>query len=371
ACHRRALALAPDFPDGWLNLGHAVQAEGRFAEAERHADRAIRLDPGRPNARVNRALMRLARGDLEQGWADYAQRFAAGEAAPDRRFRVPEWRGEPIVGKRLLVWAEQGLGDELMFGTVIADLQATRAWVTVECDARLVRLFTRALPWANVRAETPNQNDADPDDADLHIPMGSLPRLLRRGLADFPPRPFTLYPDPALAAEWRRRLAALGPGLTVGICWRSSRITAERAGAYTRLDRWGPLLTLPGVHAVNLQYDDCAVELAEAEGRFGVPVHRWPDLDLRNDLDGVAALMAGLDLVVSAPTAVGELAAALGTPVWRLGGAGDWSRLGTTCRPWFPAMRLIAPPAGGGADDAVDLAAQALRACIAGADQRH
>ncbi len=211
----------------------------------------------------------------------------------------------------------------------------------VECDPRLVRLLARALPGALVRPPT-----VDPRDADCHAPMGDVAARLRPNLGAFPARVPFLTPSPEDAQRWRDRLTALGPGLAVGICWRSSRITAERAGAYSRLAQWGPLLTLPGLRLVNLQYDECAEELAEARRRFGVAPHVWPDLDLRDDLDGVAALMAGLDLVVTAPTAVGELTAALGTPVWRLSGAGDWSTLGSAVRPWFPSMGLRHPVDG-------------------------
>ena len=356
----RALALAPDLADAYLNLGHAEQVQGRALAAERHAERALALDPTQPNAHVNRGLLRLARGDLDRGWADYALRFAAEEVGPQRAFPVPEWRGEELSGKAILVWAEQGLGDEIMFGTVLTDVLKGAGRLIVECDSRLVSMFARALPGATIRTQT-----AFPSDCDLHAPMGEVARLLRRRIGDFPVRRAYLTPDVALARQWRERLAAIGPGLTVGIGWRSGLITAERSGAYTRLDQWGPVFTVPGLRFVNLQYDKCAAEIDEAERRFGVTIHRWSDLDLKNDLEGVAALMAGLDLVLAAPTAVGELAAALGTPVWRIGRPGDWSKLGTAVRPWFSAMRLSEPGPAGTIDSALVCAAQRLERLVA------
>ncbi|WP_325169496.1 tetratricopeptide repeat protein [Azospirillum agricola] len=342
--HRRALALAPALADAHLNLGHAEQVLGRSGAARRHAERTIRLAPGRADARMNRALLRLSAGDLDGGWRDYAARFPAGESR-GRRFAMPEWLGEDPSGLSILVWGEQGLGDEIMFGTALPDLVRRAGRLVVECDARLVRLFARALPGAEVRAPT-----GDPRDCDRHAAMGSVAAILRRRLGDFPTHPGFLVPDPLEAARWRDRLAALGSGLTVGVCWRSSRITAERAGAYSRLDQWGPLFAVPGLRFVNLQYDECAAELADARRRFGVAIATWPDLDLRNDLDAVAALMAGLDLVITAPTSVGELAAAVGIPVWRLGGGNDWSALGAGVRPWFPAMAVLGRDGRGHAD---------------------
>ncbi|WP_434622130.1 tetratricopeptide repeat protein [Azospirillum sp. B2RO_4] len=349
--HQCALALAPDLPDVLVNHGHTLLMRGERRLARDWTERSLRLAPGRADARMNRALLRLAEGDLTGGWDDYARRFATGDTV-SRRLTVPEWQGEPLAGRRILVWGEQGVGDEIMFGTALPDLLRQSGRLIVECDPRLTGLFARALPGAEVRAPT-----ADPRDADCHAPMGSIAARLRSTLRQFPSAAPLFTADPRLAAEWRGRLAALGPGLRVGICWRSSRMTADRAGAYSRIDQWGPVLALPGVTFVSLQYDGKAAEREEALHRFGTVLHHWPDLDQRNDLEGVAALMSGLDLVISAPTAVGELAAALGIPVWRIAGAGDWSALGTAVRPWFPSMAL----AGHADDHDVTLAAVAQR----------
>ncbi|WP_155903601.1 hypothetical protein [Azospirillum brasilense] len=122
-------------------------------------------------------------------------------------------------------------------------------------------------------------------------------------------------------------------------------MTESRRSAYSRLDEWGALFAVPGVVFVTLQYGACEAERAAAEAHFGVAIHRWDDLDLTDDFDGTAALMASLDLVIAPATAVGELAAALGVPVWRFGGR-DWTQLGSAVRPWFPAQRLFRPQAG-------------------------
>jgi len=360
--HRRAVALAPALPDILLNHGHTALMRGERRLARACAERTLRLAPGRGEARMNRALLRLAEGDIAGGWEDYSHRFAAGDAAP-RRFCIPEWQGEDLAGRSILVWGEQGLGDEILFGTTLPDLLRQAKRVIVECDRRLTSLFARALPEAEVRAPTPDHR-IGLRDADVHAPMGTIAARLRPGLRHFPATSPFLTPDDTSAAIWRARLAALGPGLRVGICWRSSRMTADRAGAYSRIAQWGPLLTVPGITFVSLQYDEHAAERADALRHFGTTLHHWPDLDQRNDLDGVAALMAGLDLVVTAPTSVGELAAALGVPVWRIGmAAGDWSSLGTAVRPWFPSMALAMASTGdpAGHDAALSTVAQRLR----------
>lgn len=348
--HRHAAALAPDLPDVLVNHGHTLLMREERRLAALFADRALRLAPGRAEARMNRALLRLADGNLDGGWADYAYRFATGDAL-SRRLDIPEWQGEPLAGRRILVWGEQGLGDEILFGTALPDLLGQAGTVIVECDPRLAGLFARALPAAEVRAPS-----AEPRDADCHAPLGSVAARLRPDLRRFRADSPLFTADPGLAAGWRERLATLGPGLRVGICWRSSRMTADRAGAYSQIAQWSPVFGIPGIAFVSLQYDSRDAEREEAL-RLGAVLHHWPDLDQRNDLEGVAALMSGLDLVISAPTAVGELAAALGVPVWRISGAGDWSALGTAVRPWFPTMSLI----GRSGDHDAALAAVARR----------
>ncbi|MBP2228543.1 tetratricopeptide (TPR) repeat protein [Azospirillum agricola] len=349
----RALTAAPGRADWRYNLGNALHAAGRPAEADAAYRLAVETDPSMTLAAFNRGYAALARGELAAGWAGLEARFASGQALPDRRFRIPGWDGGDLAGRTVLVWREQGIGDELMHSSCYADLIARAGRVVIECEARLVALFARSFPTALVRAES-----ADPVDADVQVAAGSLPLRLRGRLADFPTgNAGWLRADPAAVARWR---AVADGKLLVGLCWRSRFMSAARSANYATLDRWGAILTLPGLRFVTLQYDECEAELAGAEARFGIRILR-PDLDLLNDLDGAAALTAALDLVISAGTSVAEMAGALGVPVWRIGHAGEWTALGTGCRPWFPSMRLFGPPPGGTLDDALGAAGRALR----------
>ncbi|MDQ2106197.1 tetratricopeptide repeat protein [Azospirillum isscasi] len=355
AHYRRALALRPDSADALNNLGTLAKMDEQPALCRRFLDRALRLDPGLALAGWNIGLLALADGDLATGWAGYGRRFSARQLQRARRVPLPVWTGEPLDGRRLLVWPEQGLGDEILFASVFGDLKGSGGTVVLECDPRLVSLYARAFPWAVVRAESATADGRerfDPPDCDLQIAAGSLPALRRDRLERFPARPAFLTPDPERAALWRERVDALGPGLKVGISWRSQIVTAHREGAYTRITDWLPLLDVPGLHAVSLQYGDCADELASIEPDGVRRIHRWDDLDLKNDLEGVAALTAALDLVILPATAAGELAGALGVPVWRLGSR-DWTWMGSGVRPWFPTQRLIAPRPGETSADVV------------------
>lgn len=349
-CHRMALVFLPDFPEAYFNLGNAMQKLGRFREAADIYRKVLGRSPEFAAATHNMALISLMSGDLEHGWRGYETRFATKEAKPDRHPPIPRWKGEPLNGRRLLIWREQGVGDELMLASCLGELRSLDGGVTMEVDSRLVSLFGRSFPWAEVR---PESCDADGNEtlenigADVHIPMASLPRLLRGRLSAFPSTASRLKPDPALLARWRTRVGALGRGLKVGICWRSQLTGDGREAAYTDLAEWLPLLELDGVRVVSLQYDDSHAEEEALRNATGRAPHVWADLDLKNDFEATAALVANLDLVVTVATSSGELAGALGVPVWRMGNAlGDWSALGTGCRPWFPTMRLWRPRHG-------------------------
>ncbi|KAA0677028.1 tetratricopeptide repeat-containing protein [Azospirillum brasilense] len=356
----RALALAPAQGDALANLGRLLRDRGETAAAERWCRRTLSVEPGHPAAAFNLGLLDLAHGRLATGWAGYDARFRARElSGAARAVPVPAWAGEDPSGLRLLVWAEQGIGDEIMFASCLDELIAPAAAVVVECDRRLVPLFARSFPRAEWRP-APADPEAPCAGIDRHVAMGSLPRRLRPRLDRFPQRPSFLTADPQRAAHWRERVDALGAGLKVGIAWRSGLMTAERRGAYAPLGAWGPVFALPGVVFVTLQYGDCAAEIAEAERQFGVSIHRWDDLDLKDDLDGVAALMTALDLVITPASSVGELAGALGVPVWRFGLQGDWTALGTGARPWFPTMALIPAPPGQPASGALPTIARRL-----------
>ncbi len=357
---RRTLDLRPGYAAAHTNLALALQDLGDDAGAEREFTNALDADPAQALARFNRAILRLRHGRLAEGWEDYAVRFESGRLRPRRPFSIPEWEGDELAGRRLLLWAEQGLGDEFMFGALLPEALSRFPDAIVECEPRLVPLFQRSFPGTTVRAPTRR-----PADADCHLPFGSLPHLLWRTAPVSPPPAGWLKPDPERVAAWRSRLDALGPGLTVGVAWTSRRITTERRQSYTDLEEWTSLLRLPGIHAVSLQYDGREDEIAAVEERFGLRIHRWPDLDQIADLEGTAALMANLDLAITVASSAGEMAAALGVPVWRLGRR-DWTQLGTAVRPWFPTMRCIQPDGEVGIGGAIPKAAQMLTSLSAG-----
>ncbi len=341
-CYEKAIAANADYAEAHYNAGVALHLQERGVEAIRAYERACAVRPGYPEARLNLALVQLTLGDLARGWEGYDSRF--DQTNPQNhvnaaRFPYPLWRGESLEGKRILVWGEQGIGDELLFASLYAEVVRAARECVIECSPKLSALFTRSFPEAAVVARGAAPHPATQGAFDFHAPAGSLARWLRPEVESFPDRRAYLVPDATRVAHWRRRLGALGPGLKVGFSWRSNNLKGDRALSCARIEEWEPILRTPGVRFVSLQYDECNEELARARSRFGVELNVLPEVDLFNDLDESVAVMQALDLVISAPTAVSVLAAAVGAETWQMDYGPAWHTLGTRRNPWFPAMR--------------------------------
>ena len=342
AAFSKAAVGAPEAAEVWLNLGNVERELGRLPESIAALKQADRIRPDWAEPQWNLALAYLASGQLDRGWDAYAARWPRVGLSIQRGFPWPLWTGGTPAGKKLLVWREQGLGDEILFATCVPDLVAMGAAVCFAVDPRLVALYQRALPDVRVVAD----GDWGDGPFDAHLPLGNLPGLVRRARSDFRPRWSYLVPARDQVALWADRLRAVGAGLRVGMSWRSGLRTADRQRYYADLDQWRPILTVPGATFVNLQYDECEAELAAVEAELGIRIHRWPQANLRDDLDGVAGLLWHLDLVITAPTAVSSLAGAVGTETWQLDPGTDWSVFGEDRSPWLPAVRLFRRAAG-------------------------
>lgn len=361
--YNEAARLEPDFARAYHNLGYAYQHLGQLEQALDSYDKALAraVDPTeRMETRHSRSICLIGAGHLEDGWREY-------EIRNNPRFRAylhhiieaPRWEGEPLDGKKLLLVGEQGLGDEFMFANVLPDVQKAvgdNGKLQICVDPRLVPLFQRSFPKAEVGTyddRTLIDNDgnkalrlvpfaAKDNKPDFWAPMGSALQYYRTDLRDFRHEAF-LVPDPARVADFKTRLAALGPEKKVGLCWRSMMLGAKRAKYFSPIEHWGPVLKTPGVRFVNLQYGDSAAEIARAQELFGVTIHSMEGLDLRDDIDGTAALSAALDLVMSAPTAAAATAGAVGTNVWFMTAGRTWPQLGTDEYPWYARSRVLSP----------------------------
>ena len=344
-----AAAAYPQSVAAQANLGLALQEQGQFDAALAHYERLLAQDPAAIEYRWNRGLAHLYQGDFERGWTDYELRHVRGGRDVRRDFGLPEWDGREPAQHHVLVYGEQGVGDEVMFASCLPELARAAAGVVLECDARLAPLFARSFPAIAVHG-------AARDGArewlrghpalDRQIAIGSLPRWLRRRREDFPAHAGYLMPDPARVAAWRQRLAGNGAAPVIGLTWRGGTRKTRAGLRSLELRDYLPLARAWRGRFVCLQRGDCADELAAARAA-GMPIEWWPDA--LNDLEETAALTAALDHVISVDNTVVHLAGAMGRRCWvLLAQVPDWRYgLHGERMPWYPSLRLFRQPRSG------------------------
>lgn len=360
ALYRQVLALHSGFVPALVNLADLLADRGEVEEALALYDRALKSDPHNAQARLNRAIFYLLRGHLKDGWRDYTARLKIPGKVPLSDHGLKRWTGESLKRTRLLITAEQGVGDHLMFASLIPELaaRATREGgsLILECEPRLRALFARSFGGLAT-------HDWDLDTregvlrthygwlkmaggANSAIELGSLPRLMRKTIADFPTPHAYLIPDQEEAGRWRADFADL-PRPLIGICWRSGSAGGERARQYAPLEAWADFLhALPGT-AICAQYDARPEEIAALSSLSGRPIQVPQDIDQKHELDRVAGLFSTLDAVVTAPTAVSWLSAGLGVPTFKVLYDTSWTSFATTREPFAPAAECLMPRQSG------------------------
>jgi len=359
-----ALRLMPHEDGVWCNYTLVLWRQGRLDEAIAICDRLLAARPDLHEARLNRALAELKLGHFEKAWPDYEARKHTRSNYVPRPFKFPEWSGEALTERAVFVYAEQGLGDEIMFSSCLPDLIVRAGRCVVECSPRLEKLFARSFPGVCVYAG--EQTDKDHGwlpsigHIDYQVAIGSLPGYFRRQPADFPAHQGYLRADAERTSRWRQRLQGLGDGLKVGISWRGGSMHTSQPDRSIDAERLLPLLTASGCEFVSLQYGDCEVDLDSLQQRYGVRVQHWQEAI--ENYDETAALVSALDLIITVDTSVAHLSGALGRPTWVLVPANaDWRYLAAGERmPWFPAMRLFRRIHGAGWEPAIDRVAAEL-----------
>ena len=345
---RRLLSLLPGSAELQNSYGCVLCELGRAAEALPHFRQAVALQPGYAEAHMNVGLVRLMHGAAAEGWREYAWRWRMPAYAHARSsLPAPEWAGEAGQGGRLLIHAEQGLGDTLQFCR-LAPLAAARGWrVALAVQAPLVRLL-QGLPGV---ASVVVQGDERPPH-DVHCPLLTLPLAL--GLDGPPDAAPYLAADRALAAAWRQRLAGVTGGLRVGVAWAGGTLLRAAGRRSLPPGLLAPVAALPRVRLVSLQKDGPA-----APAELGVVD---PTAALA-DFAETAALIANLDLVVCVDTAVAHLAGAMGKPVWlldRFDHCWRW-QAGRRDSAWYPTLRIYRQPVPGAWDAVIAAVVRDLR----------
>jgi tetratricopeptide (TPR) repeat protein len=340
----RAVAADPANAAAQNNLGLALQATGRIAEAheayvragfpeslanaaglalelerleparELYA-RAGQLRPGFPDAAYGLGQVALREHRFAEGWEGYERRFeTTPPLAEPRALPMPRLEsGNLAAARRVAVWSEQGLGDQILFTTLLPELSRRGIGAVVEVDARLIGLYRRSLP--DFQFTTPAASGTDFAGCDFHVPMGSLPRLFRRDGASFAAQPRALLrPDPARVEAVARALGGAG---ALAISWRSPQAGARRALGERKsvpLESFAALAAREDVRLLDLQYGEVGEERRAFESRHPGVLLRLDGLDTRDDLEGVAAALTACGRLVTASNATAHLAGALGVP---------------------------------------------------------
>lgn len=353
-----------------LNHAGALHDVGQTDKAIDLLSEILVRSPSSVEAHHNRAQNRLSIGRFADGWreAEWRLKRPGANVQYEAFAPVPRWNGEDIAGKRVLVWTEQGIGDEILTASMIPDAIAVAEHVTILCSARLVPLFRRSFPTASVeerRAPLPT-SARDPRLA-FQMSLADLGAAFRPDLAHFPDRPKFLTADEAQREELRTRYQAAHPGTAlVGLSWSSHGNSQMGWLKSNNLEAWGPILTTPDVTFVNLQYGDRADELARIHAHFGVRILSDASVDPMKDMDRFAAQVAAMDLVISTSNSTVHTAGALGVPIWMLAPKGRgrhwyWFR-NRDDSPWYPSLRLIQQTDEGGWEGAIARCAEDLGA---------
>jgi hypothetical protein len=344
AASEEAIAMRPDYVEAHNNLGTALMELGRLPQASAAFQRAIVIDPECAQAHHNRSLVLLLTSQFEEGWEEYEWRWRhAGSSTPLRPFSQKWWNGSMEGVGRLLVWGEQGIGDEVQFSGLIRHIVSRGVEVVVECDRRLVPLLRRSFPETVVvgRTDPPARLLKDPS-ISHQIPMASIPRALGLSPNVMPLQNPFMTPDEKEREQFRSEYKKDGDPVLVGISWRSGN-KQEGPKRSVEIESWGPILKVRTARFVNLQYGECSRELQAACKRLGVEVLEDKTVNSLKNLERFAAQVAAMDLVVSVDNSTVHFAGALGVDVWTmLPTIPDWrwGLEGETSR-WYRTMRLF------------------------------
>ncbi len=331
-CYHCALDFKPDYFEVYDHVGLVLQCQGRLEEAADWFTRALERAPENGAIHMNYALTCLQRGEFARGWQEYEWRFRCREH-PILAQGMPLWDGSPLDGRRILLWAEQGLGDTIQFIRYAPAVAQRGGFVVVSCPRPLVGILATCPGVTEVVPEGTTQTEFA-----CHAPLMSLPRIFGTTLESIPSGVPYLSADGRLA-----RLCGEEPGtfvgFKIGIAWQGNPDHKKDRLRSFHSARFEPLAGVPGVRLFSLQKGPGSEQLKEASCRF-------PVTDLGSNVEDfmdTAAVLKNLDLVITPDTSLAHLAGALGVPVWvTIPFASDWRWLmDREDTPWYPTMRLF------------------------------
>ena len=341
----KALEIFPGYADAYNNLGNVLQLQGNFEDAAVVYKKALEINSQFSEAHKNLGMLLLLTGELEHGWEKYEWRWKCHDfPSENRNFPQPLWDGTGLSDKSVLVWTEQGVGDEIMFANMLDTLSWMADEIITECEERLVPLFQRSFPKIQFvsREQKPNPILLDKD-IDYQVPIGSLAQWLRKNESQFPKKGSYLSASSEKVSQLRDKYKRLTDDrFLVGISWKSINHGIEKEKS-TILENWTPILSQPDCFFVNLQYGDIKQEIGEYYSSTGILIYTDQEINPLTNLDNFAAQISALDLVISISNTTVHISGALGKKVWTLlPYVPDWRwMLKREDTPWYPTMKLF------------------------------
>jgi tetratricopeptide (TPR) repeat protein len=308
----KAIAFRSDYAEAYYNRGIALQEIKQFEDAIASYDKAIALKPDYVAAYHNRGLLKLVLRDFYNGYLDYKYRWDLKKlSSTPQKTKIPSASKSGIKG-RLLIWAEQGIGDEIFHAGLLPMLSSKDVSIALSADKRLHPIYRRSFPNIELLDKNILMNSSVDTGFDAQTPIGDLGFLLDINAATIKEtRSPYLQIDPVKLDSYRRTTSALGSGLVCGVAWKSGNTklgTAKSIG----LGSLAPLLRLTGVHFVNLQYGDVQEEIQHVKATLSVDVHQVPGVDVFNDLESLLALIDACDVIVTTSNVTAHLAGSIG-----------------------------------------------------------
>jgi len=327
-CYRLGLELTPGNQTQLFNLGTALEQLGRYVEAVDFYKKVLLIDASNPGIHNNLGIVMLRLGEYEQGWKQYEWRWKSSQLEHEQIFNIPRWRGEALDGKSLLVWGEQGIGDHIMFSSMLNELRARGGTLHYEIYARLDPLFERSFPGMTfLRRETVGEAEQNGQQmfkqkwpkADFQIPMGSLGTVFRNDAASFGDAAPYLEADNQLVEEFKAKYSMMFPGKRlIGLSWRGGKaLHTERQSRRVSFADLGLLSQLKNVQFIDLQYDSTPEDRLALQQQ-GLAIYRDESFDPTSMMDAPAAQMCALEAIISVDNSTVHLAGALGVPVYAL-----------------------------------------------------
>ena len=336
----KAIALKSDYAEAYNNIGLALQGLGKLDEAIEAYNKALNIKSDYAAPHHNMSLTLLAAKDFDQGFKQNEWRWETKEfKGKYLTTSKPMWNSEKK--QRILVWGEQGIGDEIMFSSIIPEIYAASSQILVKCDKRLIPLFERSFPtditYYSLDAHVPE------GEYDLHIPMGSLPLTFRKSLDSFKNSASGFLKCNTDRAESIKSKLTYEPGKKlVGISWTTKSALKNASNRNINLADLARAFVSSNTQLVCLQYGDVSNEIGAVKRDFGIDVIQFGDVDNKNDIDGLASLMGACDMVFTIDNATAHLSGALGVPTkLMLPYIADWRwSIAEESSYWYGALQL-------------------------------